>query len=64
MSFNIKQHYFEEKKINQPLPKYLKCWMGIFFKEASILFLPPFSVGIYSQRKEFAPLGANSFLSE
>ena len=25
-------------------------------------FLPPFSIGVSSQRKEFAPLGANSFL--
>ena len=25
-------------------------------------FLPPFSIGVNSYRKEFAPLGANSFL--
>ena len=28
----------------------------------SFTFLLPFSRGVYSQRKEFAPLGANSFL--
>ena len=35
--------------------------------EAILLFalvLPPFSKGVSSTRKEFAPLGANSFLAE
>ena len=29
---------------------------------ATRLFLHPFTAGVNSQRKEFAPLGANSFL--
>ena len=36
----------------------LKC---ILAEEVSIFFAP-FSVGVNSKRKEFAPLGANSFL--
>ena len=38
--------------------------MGILTAEAPLLLLPPFSVGINSYRKEFAPLGANSFFQE
>ena len=34
--------------------------MGILSKEVALLFLPPFSVGVNSERKEFAPRGANS----
>ena len=41
----------------------LRC-MGTISGEVTLSFtdLVPSSSGIYSQRKEFAPLGANSFL--
>ena len=44
---------------------YLKC-MGTLSGEVTLSFtyLFSFSSGVYSQRKEFAPLGANSFLYE
>ena len=38
--------------------------LGILSEEATLPFLPPFSVKVYSLRKEFAPPGANSFLQE
>ena len=38
--------------------------MGILSEKAVLLFLSFFSVRINSLRKEFAPCGANSFLSE
>ena len=37
---------------------------GIPAVEAALLFLPAISEGVNSERKEFVPPGANSFLQE
>ena len=34
-----------------------KMWLATLPKEATLSFLPPFSMGINSLRKKFAPLG-------
>ena len=40
--------------------------MGIFSREVTLpfSFLPSFSMGVSSQKKEFAPIRANSFLEK
>ena len=37
---------------------------GCAYRGSNSTFLTPFSMGVYSLRKEFAPSGANSFLKE
>ena len=46
----------------QKIKTSLGDWVHFQGKQVLFLFLAPTSIGVNSKRREFAPLGANSFL--